>query len=626
MAIFTDNTKPKHKMKIIKYSALAAILLAAAACKSEGPVIDKVVNPVDFSQVLIKDNFWAGRLDRHKTATIPICIDQIENQTGRMTNFEKVAAGEGEHQGYFFDDSDVYKALEGMAYSLIQHPDPELEAKCDEWIAKMAGAQLENGYINTYFTLARPDDMWTDMDKHELYCTGHMIEAAIAYYKATGKRSLVDVAEKMVQHAMTVMGPDGKHWVPGHEEIELALVKLYQLTGNKEYLDFSAWLLEQRGHGYGCYSGEEHPDDGWLEYYQDLVPVSELSDIYGHAVRAMYLYCGMADVAAYTGNTAYIEALNRLWDDVVLRNMYITGGIGQSASNEGITEDYDLPNLTAYCETCASVGMILWNSRMNQLSGDAKYVDVMERSLYNAALAGFSLSGDRFFYVNPLESEGNHHRKAWFGCACCPSNICRFLPSLGSYIYGTSDDALWVNLYVGSEAQAKVAGKKLAITQETDYPWDGKVTLTFGNASKASLKLRVPAWCESASFTVRGEEVTPEITDGYACLAGPWKKGDTVVFDMDMPVKMVAADPRVKEDEGKRAVCRGPLVYCAEETDNADFAGVALNDATTFTRTFNADLLDGVTTITSSEGVKFIPYYAWDNREAGRMKVWIDLK
>ena len=604
-----------------------AAILALPSCKSEKPAIDKAIKPVDFSSVQIKDNFWSTRLDRHKTATIPICIDQIENQTHRMKNFEAVTEENGHHEGFFFDDSDVYKALEGMAYSLIQHPDKELEAKCDEWISKIASAQLEDGYINTYFTLAKPGERWTDMDKHELYCTGHMIEAAIAYYKATGKRSLVDVAEKMVNHAMTVIGPEGKHWVPGHEEIELALVKLYQLTGKKDYLDFAAWLLEQRGHSYGIYGdGSEEVDDFWLTYYQDKVPVSELTDICGHAVRAMYLYCGMADVATYTGNTAYLDALDRLWDDVVLRNMYITGGIGQSSSNEGITDDYDLPNLSAYCETCASVGMILWNSRMNQLTADAKYADVMERSLYNGALAGMSLSGDKFFYVNPLESLGNHHRQAWFGCACCPSNICRFLPSLGSYIYGTSDDALWVNLYVGSSAETKVAGKKVKISQTTDYPWNGKVDITFGSSSKAALMLRVPGWCESASFTVCGEEVAPEIINGYARFEGSWKKGDVVSIEMDMPVKMVAADPRVKEDEGKRAICRGPLVYCAEETDNSEFDSVVLHEGTSFTRTYDAELLDGIVSIASSDGAKFIPYYAWDNREAGKMKVWIDLK
>lgn len=604
------------------------ILLAAAvfaSCGTKSPSDGKAIAQVDFSNVQINDGFWSVRLDRHKSATIPICIDQIENQTGRMRNFEKVAAGEGKHEGYFFDDSDVYKALEGLAYSLIQHPDPELEAKCDEWISKIAGAQLPDGYINTYFTLARPDDRWTDMDKHELYCTGHMIEAAIAYYQATGKKSLLEVAQKMVAHAMTIMGPEGRHWVPGHEEIELALMKLFTLTGDETYRDFAAWLLEQRGHGYGVYGSDGEVDDWWLKYYQDLVPVSELTDICGHAVRAMYLYCGMADVAASLGKQDYLNALDTLWDDVVLRNMYITGGIGQSASNEGITEDYDLPNKEAYCETCASVGMILWNSRMNRMSGDARYADIMEKCLYNAALAGVSLSGDRFFYVNPLESEGNHHRRAWFGCACCPSQICRFLPSVGSYIYGTSDDAVYVNLYIGSRASFKAAGRKFTISQQTNYPWEGCVKLTVESSSRAALCLRVPSWCKNVSFTVRGEQVEPEIVNGYARLEGRWKAGDEIVIDMDMPVEMVAADPRVKADEGKRAVCRGPVVYCAEQVDNAAYDSMTLSENTVFETSFNEDELDGIVRITSSEGVSLIPYYAWDNRAPGAMKVWIDL-
>ncbi len=609
--------------KLIKAAALAAVVLTAASCAGT-KAGSKAIEPVDFSQVRINDSFWAPRLDSHKTATIPVCIDQIEVQTGRMRNFDKVAAGGGQHEGIFFDDSDVYKALEGFAYSLIQHPDPELEAKCDNWIARIAAAQQPDGYINTFYTLARPDDRFTDMDKHELYCTGHMTEAAIAYYQATGKTTFLDVARKMIDYTMTVIGPGGKDWVPGHEEIELALVKLFRVTGEKKYLDFASWLLEERGHGHGIYSGNENPGEATRIYYQDNVPVSELTDICGHAVRAMYLYCGMADVACYTKNQAYLDALERLWDDVVNKNMYITGGIGQSASNEGITEDYDLPNLSAYCETCASVGMILWNSRMNQMSGDAKYADVMERCLYNGALAGVSLSGDRFFYVNPLESTGSHLRQAWFGCACCPSQICRFLPSVGGYIYGTSKDAIWVNLYAGSTADLTKSGKKVSITQETDYPWDGTVRITVNNATKDDLMLRVPAWCRSISFDIDGTSVDPEIVNGYARLEGRWKAGSVITVNMDMPVEVVAADPRVKEDEGKRAVCRGPLVYCAEEVDNPCFEDVAAAAGDSFTAEHCPELLGGITRITSDKGVTLVPYYSWANRTPGRMKVWLD--
>ena len=604
----------------MKRICLLLTILALAACSSR-----KTIQPVDFSNVIIEDSFWAPRLDLHKSATIPICIDQIEKETGRMRNFEKAGAGEGEHEGYFFDDSDVYKALEGLAYSLIQHPDPELEAKCDEWISKIAGAQQEDGYINTYFTLPCPIERWSDMDKHELYCTGHMIEAAIAYYHATGKRTLLDVAQRMVDHAMTVIGPGLRHWVPGHEEIELALVKLYRETGNEKYLEFAGWLLDQRGHGYGVYGDPLEPvDDGTRLYYQDNVPVREITDIVGHAVRAMYLYCGMADVASFTGDQGYMDALDRVWEDVVLRNMYVTGGIGSSYANEGFTEDYDLPNLEAYCETCASIGMVLWNSRMNRMKEDARYADIMERSLYNAALAGVSLSGDRFFYVNPLESRGNHHRRAWFGCACCPSNICRFLPSIGGYIYGVKGNAVYTNLYIGSSASFEVAGKKLSLKQETAYPWDGTVVMTVGGNSRAALHLRIPAWCESWTLEVNGKPVQAPVENGYALAGRGWKEGDRIVLTMDMPVRLEAADPNVKADVGKRTVCRGPLVYCVEETDNPDYDDIELDEDTDFAVAWQAELLGGIYTLTSSEGAVFVPYYAWDNREAGRMKVWID--
>lgn len=608
-------------MKQRHYAIISLLLLAGCAQGGSGEGQLKTVTPVDFSQVKIQDEFWSPRLDKHKSTTLKVCIDQIENKTGRTRNFENAAKGEGEHSGIFFDDSDVYKALEGMAYSLINHPDPELEAKCDEWIDKFAAAQQPDGYINTYYTLTGLDKRWTDMDKHEMYCAGHMTEAAVAYYKATGKRKFLDVAIRMADHMMSVFGPGKRDWVPGHEEIELALVKLYQITGEKKYLEFSNWLLNERGHGFGSHG------DGrkWNPlYYQDDKPVTQMTDIAGHAVRAMYLYCGMADVASYTHDQGYIGALNRLWDDVALRNMYITGGIGQSAHNEGFTEDYSLPNLTAYCETCASVGMVLWNWRMNQMTGDSKYVDVLERSMYNGALAGISLAGDHFFYVNPLASNGDHHRQEWYGCACCPSQICRFLPSIGNYIYGTSGDAVWVNLYIGGEADVE---KGLTLTQETRYPWEGDVKITVGGKLKKALKLRIPGWCKEYSILVNGEKAEPVMDKGYAVLGRKWKDGDVIELSMNMPVEVIAADPRVKEDEGLRAIQRGPLVYCMEEADNPEgFDELNISPSAAFEATFQPDLLCGVETIKAVDGdqvLNFIPYYAWDNRTAGKMKVWV---
>jgi len=611
-----------------QYLLLAASAFLLQGCQTSKEDIKeqplKMIEQIDFSHVKINDNFWSPRLSKHVSATLPVCIDQIENQTGRIRNFENAAKGEGEHSGIFFDDSDVYKALEGMAYSLINNPDPELEKKADEWIDKFAAAQQPDGYINTFYTLTGLDKRWTNMDKHEMYCAGHMIEAGVAYYQATGKRKLLDVCIRMTDHMMSQFGPGKRHWVPGHEEIELALVKLYQTTQEQKYLDFAYWL-EERGHGHGTMGDEGKWDP---VYYQDIVPVRRLTDISGHAVRCMYLYCGMADVAALKNDTGYIAAIDRLWDDVVHRNMYITGGIGSSRDNEGFTEDYDLPNLDAYCETCASVGMVLWNQRMNQLTGDSKYIDILERSLYNGALAGISLGGDRFFYVNPLESKGDHHRQEWYGCACCPSQLSRFLPSIGNYIYASSDDALWVNLYIGNTGQIRIGETDILLTQETDYPWDGSVKLTISTSQplEKEIRLRIPNWCKTYDLSINGKRINVSEKKGYAVIKD-WKSQDVIALDMDMPVEIVAADPHVKENFGKRAIQRGPLVYCMEEIDNPEyFDQIQLSPSTTFQTAFVSDILNGIKTIKTNgraQSATFIPYYAWDNRKAGKMRVWI---
>ena len=612
-----------------QYLLLAASAFLLQGCQTSKEDIKeqplKMIEQIDFSHVKINDNFWSPRLSKHVSATLPVCIDQIENQTGRIRNFENAAKGEGEHSGIFFDDSDVYKALEGMAYSLINNPDPELEKKADEWIDKFAAAQQPDGYINTFYTLTGLDKRWTNMDKHEMYCAGHMIEAGVAYYQATGKRKLLDVCIRMTDHMMSQFGPGKRHWVPGHEEIELALVKLYQTTQEQKYLDFAYWLLEERGHGHGTMGDEGKWDP---VYYQDIVPVRRLTDISGHAVRCMYLYCGMADVAALKNDTGYIAAIDRLWDDVVHRNMYITGGIGSSRDNEGFTEDYDLPNLDAYCETFASVGMVLWNQRMNQLTGDSKYIDILERSLYNGALAGISLGGDRFFYVNPLESKGDHHRQEWYGCACCPSQLSRFLPSIGNYIYASSDDALWVNLYIGNTGQIRIGETDILLTQETDYPWDGSVKLTISTSQplEKEIRLRIPNWCKTYDLSINGKRINVSEKKGYAVIKD-WKSQDVIALDMDMPVEIVAADPHVKENFGKRAIQRGPLVYCMEEIDNPEyFDQIQLSPSTTFQTAFVSDILNGIKTIKTNgraQSATFIPYYAWDNRKAGKMRVWI---
>lgn len=602
----------------------------------------KKVNQVDFSHISIKDNFWSPRLEKHLTATLPVCIDQIENKTGRIQNFERAAKGRGEHSGIFFDDSDVYKAMEGMAYSLANARDAKLEAKLDEWIDKIAACQQPDGYINTFYTLTGLQNRWTDMDKHEMYCAGHMIEAGVAYYQATGKRKLMDVGIRMAEHCMSLFDVGKGHWVPGHEEIELALVKLSLATGEKRFLNFAHHLLEQRGHGYGSTgkplmgrpAGGAYVHGQWNpSYYQDEMPVRNLSVISGHAVRAMYLFTGMADVAALKHDTAYVSALHRLWDNVVGAKMYVTGGIGSSRQNEGFTADFDLPNKEAYCETCASVGMVFWNQRMNQLTGDAKYADVMERSLYNGALAGISLQGDKFFYVNPLESDGKHHRQEWYGCACCPSQISRFLPSIGNYIYGTSPDALYINLYLGNEADITInGGNGIKVKQTTEYPWKGKVQILVeaGQPISQKLKMRIPGWCRQYTIKVDGKKVQPILDKGYAVVEPNGKRQTTVVLEMEMPVEQVAADPCVKQNVGKRAVQRGPLVYCMEETDNKQtYDSALLCKDTKYTVKFNKELLGGVMSVTAKGehgSLQLIPYYAWDNREAGKMKVWLDYK
>lgn len=537
----------------------------------------------------------------------------------------------GEFQGLFYDDSDLYKMIEGCAYSLTNNPNPALEARIDSIITKIASAQRDDGYINTYYTLVAPQSSWTDMDMHEMYCGGHLIEAAIAYYKATGKRLLLDTAIKFADHIDATFGEGKRMWIPGHEEIELALVKLHRLTGEDRYLNLSKWLLDQRGHGHGDWTakGVIHG----AAQRQDSVPIKDLSKISGHAVRAMYLFTGMADTDQALGDSTYRQALHRLWHDVVYTKMYATGGIGSSKHNEGFTEDYDLPNDEAYCETCASVGMVMWNQRMNMLEGDGRYIDVMERAMYNGALAGISLSSDRFFYVNPLESKGDHHRQPWYGTACCPSQISRFLPSVGGYVYALSDGTspvVWVNLYIGSETSIDSSQGKITISQTTDYPWEGmvKIAVTPDTGDQEfTLRLRLPGWCKSHSLTINDKNYTVEPRQQYLDITRRWNAGDTVRFTMDMPVEIVAADPRVKADTGKRHIERGPLVYCIEETDNPEYDRISLSPSTQFTLTTAEGLTDDIRAIKADNGntsYTLVPYYSWDNRASGRMKVWLD--
>jgi DUF1680 family protein len=616
--------------------------------------------PVKFSQVQITDAFWKPRIDKIAEVTVPVCIQQTEVKTGRIRNFERVAGTrDGKFEGIFYDDSDVYKALEAMAYTLQTKPDPKLEAKCDEWIDKIAAAQQKDGYINTYYTLTGIDKRWTDMSMHEDYNTGHLLEAAVAYYNVTGKRKLLDVGIRMIEHMMSLFGPGKRHWVTGHQELELALVKVYQVTNDKRFLDFSHWLLEERGHGYA--HGYTWTDWKDTAYAQDIKPVSLTTEITGHAVRAMYLYTGAADVASYTGDEGYLKAMNTVWDDVVERNMYITGGIGSSGSNEGFSVDYDLPNERAYCETCASVGMVFWNQRMNRLTGQTRFIDILEKSLYNGALDGLSMAGDRFFYGNPLSSSGTHSRREWFGTACCPSNIARLIASLGDYIYASDAQSIYVNLFVGSNTSIALANGKVNISQSTEYPWKGliKIAVNPDQAQQFALKIRLPGWAKGnpgagslykfldevtgkvATLKVNGQEQVLKMDNGYLVLDRQWKKGDEVEFILPMPVRRVVARDEVKEDLSRMALQRGPLVYCVEGADHSGSAwNLIVGDQVVFTPQWQPGLLGGVMTLSGSgmaivptkdgsavqtlkKTITAIPYFSWCNRGSNQMQVWL---
>jgi DUF1680 family protein len=637
---------------------LINVLFLCSTFNTRAQTTAEKMESVNFSRVEIDDNFWKSRIRTVSEVTIPVCIDQTEVKSGRIRNFEKVAAKKGgKHEGIFYDDSDVYKALEAIAYSLKNHPDTGLEKKADEWIEKIALAQLPDGYLNTYYILGDISKRWTDMDKHEDYCAGHLIEAAVAYYNTTGKRRLLDVAIRFANHIDSTFRLQNRHWVSGHEEIELALIKLFQTTGNKRYLDLADWYLQQRGHGY-FFSDARRQD-----HYQDKLPVKDQTQITGHAVRAMYLYAGAASVDATKNDSVYINAMKQVWGDVVYRNMYITGGIGSSGRNEGFSVDYDLPNKQAYCETCASVGMVLWNQRMNLLTGESKYIDVLERSLYNGALDGLSLKGDRFFYDNPLASDGTSFRSEWFGTACCPSNIARLVESIGSYIYAKSNDGLWVNLYIGSDVSFAIKNTNVRIKQVTSYPWDGNIQLSVMPEKETvfNLYLRIPGWASEEpvpgdtykylnsidtkiSLTLNGKPLNYTIQKGYAVIRKKWRKGDVVELNLPMPVRKIIAIDSVKDNRNRVALQRGPLVYCFEHNDNdGSVMNILVPDNSIFKTEFKPNMLNGVVIIkgkapvisATSDGLSVvsnmktitgIPYFSWANRGQGQMQVWMPRK
>jgi DUF1680 family protein len=655
--------------------SLFALSLALPGCraKSAAPAaLDYPIHPVPFTQVKLTDSFWAPRLETNRTVSVPYAL-RMNEETGRVDNFRKAARlMTGPHKGRRFNDSDIYKSMEAAAYTLRLHPDPTLEKTLDDLIALIAKAQEPDGYLFTTRTNdpAHPapgsgPERWSNLRvSHELYNVGHMYEAAVAHYQATGKRTFLAIAEKNAGLLLRTFGtgPDQRRGFPGHQEVEIGLAKLYRATGNRAYLDLAKFFLDERGHYFG---GEKHaPDDPFAvydsdEYLQNHKPVLEQDEAVGHAVRAMYMYSGMADVAALGGHPEYVAAIDRLWQNVAGKKQYLTGGVGARGGSEAFGDAYELPNAEAYTETCAAIGNALWNYRLFLLHGESKYMDVFERVLYNGLLSGVSLSGDRFFYQNPLESAGDYERSPWFEVACCPPNMTRFLPSLPGYVYATKDDILFVNLFIAGEGKIDLGGQPVTLAQETRYPWEGAVRLTVSplRSGEFELAVRIPGWvgndamptdlyrfldANSATpvLKVNGEAAVLDIRDGYARIRRNWKGGDAVELILPMPVRRVAANEAVAADRDRVALQRGPIVFAAEGVDNGGRVfDLFLPDATALAAEFRPDLLNGVTVVTgnaialsknaagkSREDAKpfvAVPYYAWANRGKTGMLVWL---
>ena len=646
-------------MALLKVTGL--IILFSGCAKKPSNKADYPIQPVSFTAVKLTDNFWAPRIKKNASVTIPIAFSYCES-TGRVKNFE-IAAGmdTGKFQTIFpFDDSDIYKIIEGASYSLQTFPDPKLEDYLDTLINKIGMAQEPDGYLYTNRTIAEKNmgkglhewagkNRW-EMDSvlsHELYNLGHLYEAAVAHYQATGKRTLLDIALKSADLVNKDFGYDKVRVFPGHQVIEMGLVKLYRVTGEKKYLDLARFFLDIRG------------PKGRPYNQANLKPVDQTMAV-GHAVRATYMYSGMADIAAIENDSAYLNAITKIWGDLVYDKMYLTGGIGASGGNEGFADPFELPNMSAYCETCASIGDIFFNQRLFLLHGQSKYIDVLEKTLYNSMLSGVSLSADRFFYPNPLESNGQHQRQAWFGCACCPSNVARFVPAIPGYIYAVTDKELYINLFISNDANILLGKRKIGISQKANFPWDGKVEITINpeTTGKFILKFRIPGWAQNIAlqgglykFTdigtepvklmINGKAFDIKLSNGYAVVSRKWMAGDKVEIEFPMPVRKVIADERVIEDRDKIAFQRGPVIYCAEwpENNTGNVLDLVIKRDAAFTTEFEPTLLGGTQVIKtigsqakrtaegnvvllSEEPVKLIPYALWNNRGAGQMMVW----
>ncbi|MFB6341420.1 beta-L-arabinofuranosidase domain-containing protein [Saccharicrinis sp. FJH62] len=656
--------KKLNSKHFMAFAGVVILLVFFSSCKTEVKTEKEgqyPIEPVPFTSVHVTDQFWAPKIKINHNVTIPIAIEQSEI-SGRVKNFE-IAAGDAKGEfcsEYPFDDSDIYKIIEAASYSLQTMPDSALQKKLDELIEKIRKAQEEDGYIYTNLTIAEKngtnphpwvgDGRWNKVHElsHELYNLGHMFEAAVAHYQATGQRNFLDIAIKAADMLDRTFGWGKLEDYPGHQVVEMGLVKLYRATNEKRYLDLAKFFLDVRG-------------PGGSEYNQAHEKVVDQTRAVGHAVRATYMYSGMADIAALYNDESYLHASRAIWQDMVYGKTYVTGGIGASGGNEGFDEPYNLPNMAAYCETCASIGDVFWNYRLFLSDGEAKYMDVLERTLYNALISGVSLTGDRFFYPNVLESIGQHSRSKWFGCACCPPNIARLLPSLPGYVYAKTNDAIYINLYMSNTAQIKLGDEDVTISQETQYPWNGLVKMTINPENKArfALKLRIPGWARNeaipgdlytfmdgvnpeVTLNVNGKDMKVKPEHGYVTIDRKWTKGDVVSLNMPMEPREVKADENIKADADKMAIQRGPLMYAAEWPDVED--GKVLNlifdKDKELTVEHNDHLLNGVYTInipariaraTKDGGleyseekiVKLIPYYAWNNRGPGEMAVWL---
>ncbi len=639
------------------------------------------MNTIQLTDVKIQNKFWKEYLHLVKDVVIPYqygalndFIPDIE-PSHSVKNF-KIACKEetGEFSGFVFQDSDLYKWIEAVGYSLSTNPDPDLEKKADETIDYIAKAQQPDGYVNTYYIINGLEKRFTNLvDCHELYCLGHMIEAAVAYYIGTGKRKLLDVACRFVELIDSLFGEEeGKlKGYPGHQEIELALVRLYEITKDKKHLDLAAFFINQRGQEPNYFFEEwekrgktRHWDPAGgkpnLEYCQAHKPVREQTEAIGHAVRAVYMYTGMAKVAQHTKDESLLKACKTLWKNIVQKQLYITGGIGQTSLGEAFTFDYDLPNDTVYAETCASIGLIFFAKAMLDQEIRSEYADVMERALYNTVLAGMSQDGQHFFYVNPLEvwpeashkSEIRKHvrpvRPGWFPCSCCPPNVTRLLASLGQYVYTQTEDGAYVHLYIGGKVDLQTDHGKVTIKQENNYPWDGDIQFTVHTEADSpfSLYLRMPSWCDNPSVTVNGKAVSMDsLQNGYLCISRSWSKDDVVLVSFPMQPKIMHSHSLVRANVGKVAVQYGPIVYCAEEADNGAninalridtkselktvwdpsfFGGAVLIDAQGLRENNKSEDLYSDSPLTETPvTLRLIPYYLWSNRTEGEMSVWL---